>query len=461
MKRKLISLAVALMLVLQVAALPLIAMAEVTALPYFANSDFTDVAAAADLPLRIDGNPWLYKGSAATHAEVLKQDADGSYYANFTSDSVKEGKAGEGSWYFYYRNQKNPISEKGFVKFDIRVNSGNFQFQAGSYTDPTKGADPCAITVTFDAAAKTITATSANNKINEIVNGLKTGEWYTVLIEINNPTQEYTVTVTDKDKKEYKTEALSYVQSTSEAPFIFVFAYIRKFNGHDFDLTKYSIAKGEYSEAALAATPTPAPTEAPTEAPVATATPVATEKPVNFTDISSHWAKDDVVSMYQAGIIDGISSTKFAPDDKITRSQFIKLVVATLGLDTKAAYTGACTDVKDHWSAQYVQAAETAKLIDSNLVADNKLLPDQNITREEMAALITAAAKYKGVDYAGGSVDSFTDKADISAWATEYVAGAVKLEIVKGMEDGSFAPKADATRAQSAVMISRLLAKVK
>ncbi|MCX7714158.1 MAG: S-layer homology domain-containing protein [Clostridia bacterium] len=454
MNKKSISLVVALMLVLQMLAVPLVAGAEASYV-LFKKTDFSDVAAAPGLPIRIDGNPWLYKGSATTTEFTLQQE-DGKYFGHFTSDSVKEGKAGEGSWYLYYRNQKNGMTENGYIEFDIRVNSGVIQFQSGSYTDPTKGADPCAVSIAFNADTKKIAATSANGKVTEIVSNFKAKEWYNVLIEIDNTNQQYTVTVKDKDSKVYKAEALSYVQSTSTAPIIFVFAYVRKANGHNFDLTNVSIVKGKYGTA-------PVETTAPTATPAATATAAPTTAPVKtakFEDIGNHWAKDTIIAMYQADVINGISEKEFAPDRQIKRAEFIKLIVAMLKLDTKAAYAGPCTDVKSHWAAAYIQAAETAGLIDKNLETGNLLLPDQNITREEMASLVTLAAKYKGLDISGGSIDSFTDKSNISAWASSYVSGAVKLGIVNGMTDGSFSPKAEATRAQAAVMVSRLLDKV-
>ncbi|MCX7714917.1 MAG: S-layer homology domain-containing protein [Clostridia bacterium] len=194
------------------------------------------------------------------------------------------------------------------------------------------------------------------------------------------------------------------------------------------------------------------------ESPAVTSSPSGSG---GFTDIGGHWAESVIMEMYNAGVINGMDATTFAPDAQITRAQFIKLVVATLGLDISAPYSGPCTDVAGHWSASYVQAAEAANIIDANLETGNVLDPDKNITREEMASLVTRAASVKGLDVSGGSIDGFTDKADISDWASNDVAGAVKLGIVNGMTDGSFAPKAEATRAQAAAMMSRLLAKIK
>lgn len=190
-------------------------------------------------------------------------------------------------------------------------------------------------------------------------------------------------------------------------------------------------------------------------------TPVNPAPTGKFVDTVGHWAEGTINAMVDAGIVNGKSETTFEPDAQITRAEFTKLIVAMLGLDISADYSGAMTDVSGDWYTPYIQAAEAAGLIDANMVVDGKFMPNQNITREEMASLVVAAAKVKSLDYTGGSVANFSDNGSIAAWATDYVAGAVKLEIVNGMPDGTFAPKAEATRAEGATMISRLLAKIK
>lgn len=278
MKKKLIALAAATIIAAQS-----LFISAYAANYFVAPTNFTDVAAAPGLPIREDGKPWIYKGSAATHKEVLEEE-DGKMFLHVESDSVKQGTAGEGSFYLYTRKNSGLITDKGFVKFDIRLNSGIIKFNVGSYGDPTKGTEEDGVgllsaELTFDEATKSIKATAANGKIVEVVENMKVGEWYTVRIDIDHKNQEYVVTVTDKDGKESKTEALSYVNSTAKEPRNFIFAYVRKQNGHNFDVTNYSVATGEYSEAEEKAALAPKPTEAPTEAPAATEAPKATEAP--------------------------------------------------------------------------------------------------------------------------------------------------------------------------------------
>ncbi len=188
-------------------------------------------------------------------------------------------------------------------------------------------------------------------------------------------------------------------------------------------------------------------------------TPVQTNS--KFTDMAGHWSEKTVNNMVDKGIINGMGDGTFAPDANITRAQFVKIVVAALGLDITAPYSGACADVvATEWYAPYVQAAETAGLIDANMIANGSFEPNKNINREEMASVVVNAAKAKSLDTTGGDTAQFTDKANISAWADAYVAAAVKLGIVNGMGDGTFAPKNDATRAHGAVMVENLLGQI-
>lgn len=194
------------------------------------------------------------------------------------------------------------------------------------------------------------------------------------------------------------------------------------------------------------------------EVPVTTPTPVATPTPgsddVKFTDVDGHWAKEFIVEMFKAGIINGMDETTFAPDASVTKGQFVKLIVAALDM------TPADTASSGHWAVPYVNVAKDVNLINDAITVATDADLDTPITREEMASVVTKAAVYKAVE-ATAVETSFTDNDAISTWAVEDVKTAVSLGIVKGMDDNSFQPQAGATRAQAATMMSRLLGLIK
>jgi hypothetical protein len=171
-----------------------------------------------------------------------------------------------------------------------------------------------------------------------------------------------------------------------------------------------------------------------------------------FTDISSHWGKTFIEKMYKAGVISGMTDTTFVPDGTVTKGQFATLIVQALKLDT--------TETDGHWARKFVNAAQAANLIDENIAVATDEDLETPISREEMASMVTKAALYKNVNAAGKDAIEFADASDIASWATGDVQTAVSLGIISGIdqEDGSvkFDPKANATRAHAATMLSQL-----
>lgn len=183
-------------------------------------------------------------------------------------------------------------------------------------------------------------------------------------------------------------------------------------------------------------------------------TPAVSDNP--FTDITGHWAKDYVLEMYKAGVVNGVTPTTYVPDANVKRGEFIKLIVAALGLDTSDK-----NGESDHWAIPYVTAAMNANLINDAIPVVTKDALEAPITREEMASIVVAAAKSKDVTIDPAANNAFKDADTISAWAAEDVVGAVALGIVTGFEDGNFGPTLGATRGQAATMLSRLLKTIK
>ncbi|MDK2985702.1 MAG: hypothetical protein PWQ96_1344 [Clostridia bacterium] len=94
---------------------------------------------------------------------------------------------------------------------------------------------------------------------------------------------------------------------------------------------------------------------------------------------------------------------------------------------------------------------------------DGTFRPDAEITREEMAVILSRAIKYTGfsINLDGKEIErfleKFADQDQISSWAKESIALAAKVEIINGYHDGTFAPNKDTTRAESVVMLARML----
>lgn len=164
----------------------------------------------------------------------------------------------------------------------------------------------------------------------------------------------------------------------------------------------------------------------------------------------AEWAREAVTYLVSKNIINGRGNGKFEPNADITRAEFIKIVVMALGLQAEAGPS--FNDVNpSSWYAPTVCAAKSAGIIfgDDN----NNFNPDDNISRQDMATILYRAYNIRNDGVAG----EFTDHNEISDYAKDAVSALSGKGIINGMGDGSFAPLANATRAQAAQVIYKII----
>ena len=90
-------------------------------------------------------------------------------------------------------------------------------------------------------------------------------------------------------------------------------------------------------------------------------------------------------------------------------------------------------------------------------VTETRFAPGNAITREQLVTFLYRYAQYAGMDVGGqADMDAFADKDKVSGYAAEAVAWAVAGGIINGMENNTLAPRANATRGQVATMLMRL-----
>ncbi|MBQ3037800.1 MAG: S-layer homology domain-containing protein, partial [Clostridia bacterium] len=173
-----------------------------------------------------------------------------------------------------------------------------------------------------------------------------------------------------------------------------------------------------------------------------------------FDDTKSHWANEHIAKMSSKGYILGKGNNKFAPEDNITRAEFIS-IATRMATPAVERYKKRFSDVSDNaWYADYIETAYLLGLIPEEMLANKKVLPDEKITREEMAAITVNLMEYFGVVNTDTSNVEFTDSDQITVWSKPYVDKANSMGLINGMEDGSFAPKSPSTRAQVCKILS-------
>ncbi|GBF76711.1 hypothetical protein PA598K_05197 [Paenibacillus sp. 598K] len=196
-----------------------------------------------------------------------------------------------------------------------------------------------------------------------------------------------------------------------------------------------------------------------------------------FPDLEGHWGQVEIEQMASKLIVQGVAPDRFAPGAAVTRAEFAVLLVRALGLsaaaespptsdrpsgeDAASSPSGQVAGYRDvgatAWYADAVRAAVEAGLVSG--FEDGTFRPAQTITREQMAVLLMRALAYTGatVKADNAALERFGDAADVAAWAREAVAAALGHGLMQGVTETAIGPQSPATRAESVVMLYRLL----
>ena len=176
-----------------------------------------------------------------------------------------------------------------------------------------------------------------------------------------------------------------------------------------------------------------------------------------FIDVpSNHWVAPYVTSMAAKGVISGVTENQFAPSVNVTRAEFAKLIVETLGLPLEDKVTFA--DVKpEDWFYSYVGAAAKAGIV----VGDGaKFNPNASITREDMAVMLGRAIIHQGgtLKDAAAKIDlsMYVDGAEVADYAKQSVAAMTSYLFMEGKGNGEMDPKGNARREEAAKVIYML-----
>jgi len=143
-----------------------------------------------------------------------------------------------------------------------------------------------------------------------------------------------------------------------------------------------------------------------------------------FTDTKGTKYDEAARLLSDLGVISGKTSTTFAPNDNVTRAEFVAMVVRALGFGQQpAAVTPFTEDVPaSYWASGYIKVANELGITFGKTAT--KFAPKDNITNDEMIAMVIRALGYK-VEYLQGSFPS------------AQINQALALDIMEGIPTGS------------------------
>ncbi|WP_135554772.1 RCC1 domain-containing protein [Paenibacillus cymbidii] len=178
----------------------------------------------------------------------------------------------------------------------------------------------------------------------------------------------------------------------------------------------------------------------------------------SFADVRGHWSRSFVELAASKGLVEGFGDGVYGPDRPVTRAEFAAMLVRALGQSASTGAPAPYADVEQGaWYFGAVAAAKELGLL--GFAGGSSFKPDQPLAREEMASMLAAVVALEKLPIPGGLVglDDYADIDSVDASYLEDVRLMVKLQIMTGMDDGTFSPKGQTTRAQAAVVFIRSL----
>ena len=176
----------------------------------------------------------------------------------------------------------------------------------------------------------------------------------------------------------------------------------------------------------------------------------------SFADVKeSDWYYDDVSYAVRRRLFNGITDTTFEPQSNLTRAMLVT-VLWRMEKEPVVNYLMPFNDIaSEQYYTEAVRWASSEKIVKG--YSEKEFAPNDNITREQIAAIMYRYAQYKGIDVTQGGmlVREFEDYENISEYALGSMAWAVNTKLIGGRENNFLAPKDNATRAEMAAILHR------
>ena len=184
-----------------------------------------------------------------------------------------------------------------------------------------------------------------------------------------------------------------------------------------------------------------------------------------FSDVSrDNWFYEDVKFMVVNALVPqslqmdyALVNQSYGVQENITRGELVESLYAAAMQQGMIDDWWYCPfDDVVEWSQYYAVAWAAANGI-VNGVDETHFNPTAPLTRQDLATILVRFANYMEIALPENGTVTFSDSGSISDYAAEHVKTLANSGIIKGMEDGSFAPQGNVTRAQIAALLHRIL----
>ncbi len=180
------------------------------------------------------------------------------------------------------------------------------------------------------------------------------------------------------------------------------------------------------------------------------ALPEKSGSPFPFADVAQpRWSYPYVKALYDNGVVQGVTQTRFDPQGQLTRGQLVTLLGRMAGVDAAQYPECAFADVPaGAYYAPYVEWARQNGIVQG--VGGSRFGPDMFATREQLALIAVNFARMQGIALPALHAQTvFTDSTAISPWAVAEVTQLQRAGVLGGYPDGSFRPQGAVTREEA------------
>ncbi|WP_420000958.1 S-layer homology domain-containing protein [Bacillus thuringiensis] len=163
---------------------------------------------------------------------------------------------------------------------------------------------------------------------------------------------------------------------------------------------------------------------------------------LKFNDVpANHWSTKAIYDLANRKVVAGYGNNIFGFGDNVTRGQVARMIYAYVKpADADASFKNPFTDIKGHMFEKEILALAKAGLVSG--YGEGKYGPDDILTREQMAQVLTNAFKFKAT-----KTTSFTD-VDKNSWAYNAINALEENGVTAGTGSNKYSPQMHVTREQ-------------
>ncbi|MFS0726784.1 S-layer homology domain-containing protein [Paenibacillus sp. 1P07SE] len=186
--------------------------------------------------------------------------------------------------------------------------------------------------------------------------------------------------------------------------------------------------------------------------------PTEASPQMTFSDLDGHWAEEAIYDLVGRDAIQGYPDGTFQPNQSMTRAEFVAMAVHALNLKGKDVTNNTeqtfFADSEGHWAREAIATATMQGIVSG--YDEITFGVNDPITREQLALILL---RTMGLPSVSNTV-TFTDQDKIASWAVEAIAALQVEGVLTGYPDGSVRPQQELTRAEAAVVVSKVLGRM-